>query len=115
MVELIEGGFLAQTILVVLVWGAIAFLAVTQRPIPDALLDAGFVIIGFYFHRHDQNAGRQQFENAAGSSLKGMALGSGIQAGSRGRRSRVLSILRGALVRYPTRHPIYSFGLLGGR
>ena len=50
MVELIEGGFLAQTLLVILVWGAIAFLAVTQRPIPDALLDAGFVIIGFYFH-----------------------------------------------------------------
>ncbi len=50
MVELIEGGFLAQTILVILVWGGIVFLAVTQRPIPDALLDAGFVIIGFYFH-----------------------------------------------------------------
>ncbi len=50
MVELIEGGFVAQTLLVLLVWGAIAFLAVTQRSIPDALLDAGFVIIGFYFH-----------------------------------------------------------------
>ncbi len=50
MVELIEGGFLAQTLLVVLVWGGIVFLAVTQHPIPDALLDAGFVIIGFYFH-----------------------------------------------------------------
>ena len=50
MVELIEGGFLAQTLLVILVWGAIAFLAVMQHPIPDALLDAGFVIIGFYFH-----------------------------------------------------------------
>jgi uncharacterized membrane protein len=50
MLELIEGGFLAQTILVVLVWGGIVFLAVTQRPIPDALLDAGFVIVGFYFH-----------------------------------------------------------------
>ncbi len=48
--ELIEGGFVAQTILVILVWGGIVFLAVTQRPIPDALLDAGFVIIGFYFH-----------------------------------------------------------------
>ncbi len=50
MVELIEGGFLAQTILVILIWGAIAFLAVMQHPIPDALLDAGFVIVGFYFH-----------------------------------------------------------------
>jgi hypothetical protein len=50
MVELIEGGFLAQTILVILVWGGIVFLAVTQHPIPDPLLDAGFVIVGFYFH-----------------------------------------------------------------
>ncbi len=50
MVELIESGFVAQTILVVLVWGGIVFLAVTQRPIPDALLDAGLVIVGFYFH-----------------------------------------------------------------
>ena len=50
MVELIEGGFLAQTILVILIWTGIVFLAVTQRPIPDPLLDAGFVIVGFYFH-----------------------------------------------------------------
>lgn len=50
LVELIEGGFLAQLILTVLVWGAIAILAVMGRPIPDALLDAGFVIIGFFFH-----------------------------------------------------------------
>lgn len=48
--ELIEGGFLAQTLLVVLVWGAIVVLAVQHDQIPDPLLDAGFVIIGFYFH-----------------------------------------------------------------
>jgi len=47
--DLIEGGFIAQTILVLLVWGSIVYLAVKQEPIPDALLDAGFVIIGFYF------------------------------------------------------------------
>lgn len=47
--ELIEGGFLAQTILVVVIWGSIVFLAVTKAAIPDPLLDAGFVIVGFYF------------------------------------------------------------------
>lgn len=49
LVDLIEGGFIAQTILVLLVWGAIVLLAVEQKALPDALLDAGFVIIGFYF------------------------------------------------------------------
>lgn len=48
-VELVEGGFVAQTLIVVIVWSAIAILAVKQVPIPDPLLDAGFVIIGFYF------------------------------------------------------------------
>jgi hypothetical protein len=47
--ELIEGGFLAQSLLVMMVWGGICFLAVSQKPIPDPLLDAGFVIVGFYF------------------------------------------------------------------
>jgi hypothetical protein len=48
-VELIEGGFVAQTLLVLIVWGAIAYLAVSARAIPDPLLDAGFVMVGFYF------------------------------------------------------------------
>jgi len=48
-VELVEGGFLAQTLLVAIVWSVIGILAVKQSPIPDPLLDAGFVIIGFYF------------------------------------------------------------------
>lgn len=47
--ELIKGGFLSQTILVIVVWGTIAFLAINRADIPDPLLDAGFVIIGFYF------------------------------------------------------------------
>lgn len=50
MKDLIKSGSLAQLLLVILVWGAVAFLALMGRPIPDALLDAGFVIIGFYFH-----------------------------------------------------------------
>ena len=47
--KLIEGGFIAQTILVIIIWGAICWLAIRQQPIPDPLLDAGFVIVGFYF------------------------------------------------------------------
>lgn len=47
--DLVTGGFLAQTIIVILVWGTIALLAATGREIPDPFLDAGFVIIGFYF------------------------------------------------------------------
>lgn len=50
MVDLIERGFVAQTILVVLVWGGIVFLAVTQRPVPTVLMDVGLMIVGFYFH-----------------------------------------------------------------
>ena len=49
LVELIEGGFVAQLILVVLVWGAIAIIAVTHNTVPDPLYDAGFVIVGFFF------------------------------------------------------------------
>jgi len=49
MLQLIEGGFLAQTILVVSIWGSIVFLALQKAQIPDGLLDAGFVIVGFYF------------------------------------------------------------------
>lgn len=48
-VELIEGGFVAQTLLVIIVWTSIGYLAVAGKPLPDPLLDAGFVMIGFYF------------------------------------------------------------------
>lgn len=58
-VSLIEGGFVAQTILVIMTWGSIVFLAVSRAPIPDPLLDAGFVIIGFYF----RSAVAQQLRN----------------------------------------------------
>lgn len=48
--KLITGGYLAQLILLIVVWGSIAYLAVFQHPIPDPLLDAGFIILGSYFH-----------------------------------------------------------------
>lgn len=49
LVELIEGGFIGQLVLVLLVWGPIAILAVGEKQIPDPLLDAGFIILGFFF------------------------------------------------------------------
>ena len=61
--ELIEGGFLAQTLLVTMVWGVICFSALEQRPIPDALLDAGFVIVGFYFRSAIVQSGKTQPPN----------------------------------------------------
>lgn len=40
---------LPHVLLVLLVWLPIAFLAVTQRAIPDPLFDAGMVVLGYYF------------------------------------------------------------------
>lgn len=48
-VELIEGGFLAQTLLVLLVWVTIVYLVLSGKSVPDPLFDAGFFILGFYF------------------------------------------------------------------
>jgi len=39
-----------QAILTILVWGVIGYLYVVGREVPDALLQAGSVILGFYFH-----------------------------------------------------------------
>jgi hypothetical protein len=44
------GIYIPQLLALLLVWGSIALLAVKGLPIPDPLLDAGFAILGFYFH-----------------------------------------------------------------
>lgn len=49
-VSSLVGVILPQVLLVLLIWGPIAYLAANQAPIPDALLDAGFIVLGFYFH-----------------------------------------------------------------
>lgn len=48
--ELIEGGFIGQAFLGSLVWGVIAFLLLTQKPVPDKLFDAGLIILGAFFN-----------------------------------------------------------------
>lgn len=35
--------------LLALVWLPIAFLVVTQHPVPDSMFDAGMLILGYYF------------------------------------------------------------------
>ncbi len=39
-----------QFILALLVWGVIGYLYATGQVVPEALLSAGSVILGFYFH-----------------------------------------------------------------
>jgi hypothetical protein len=39
-----------QAILTIMVWGVICYLYVTGQAVPDTLLSAGSIILGFYFH-----------------------------------------------------------------
>ena len=45
-----------QAILTLLVWGVICYLYVTGQAVPDTLLSAGSIILGFYFHSSAQAA-----------------------------------------------------------
>lgn len=48
--DLIEGGFLGQAILATLVWGGIVITLIRNNPVDDRLFDAGYVILGYFFH-----------------------------------------------------------------
>lgn len=48
--SMIEGGFLGQAILATIVWGAIAALLLMHSPVDDRVYDAGFIILGYFFH-----------------------------------------------------------------
>lgn len=50
MKDFVQSGQMAQVLLIVLVWGTIAVLLVTRQTPPDPVFDAGFVIVGYYFH-----------------------------------------------------------------
>ena len=39
-----------QAILTIMVWGVISYLYATGQAVPDTLLTAGSVILGYYFH-----------------------------------------------------------------
>jgi hypothetical protein len=45
-----------QGVLTILVWGTISYLYIAGREVPDALLGAGGIILGFYFHATAQAA-----------------------------------------------------------
>lgn len=49
MKEMIHDGSLAQLLIILLVWGTVALLLGVNRPVPDALFDAGLIIVGFFF------------------------------------------------------------------
>ena len=48
--ELIEGGFVGQAIIATLVWGGIVIALVRGNPVDDRLYDAGYVVLGYFFH-----------------------------------------------------------------
>jgi len=39
-----------QAILTIMVWGVICYLYATGQAVPDTLLSAGSIILGYYFH-----------------------------------------------------------------
>jgi len=39
-----------QALLTIMVWGVICYLYATGKAVPDTLLSAGSIILGFYFH-----------------------------------------------------------------
>lgn len=48
--ELIEGGFIGQALIGMLIWGLIGFLIVQKAAVDERLYDAGFIVIGYLFH-----------------------------------------------------------------
>lgn len=56
LVKSIVDGSILQAILTLLVWGTICYLYLTGQAVPDTLLSAGSIILGFYFHSVAQQA-----------------------------------------------------------
>jgi membrane-bound ClpP family serine protease len=45
-----------QALLALLLWGTICYLYLTGQAVPDTLLGAGSIVLGFYFHSAAQTA-----------------------------------------------------------
>ena len=45
-----------QAVLTIMIWAVICYLYVTGQAVPDTLLSAGSIILGFYFHTAAQSA-----------------------------------------------------------
>lgn len=53
-IELLKQSVVLQASLTVMIWGVMMYLIVIGRPVPDILLSAGNIILGFYFGSKSQ-------------------------------------------------------------
>lgn len=54
--KLLVDNTVLQGILTVIIWGTMSYLYATGAAVPDTLLSAGSIILGFYFHGAAQAA-----------------------------------------------------------
>ena len=45
-----------QAALAIMLWGTVCYLYITGQAVPDTLLSAGGLVLGFYFHGAAQSA-----------------------------------------------------------
>ena len=48
-IDLLKQSVVLQAALTVMIWGVMMYLIIIGRPVPDILLSAGNIILGFYF------------------------------------------------------------------
>ena len=56
--ELLERSVILQAILTTGVWGAVIYMALAERAIPDLLTNGAMIILGFYFGNKQAQAVR---------------------------------------------------------
>lgn len=52
----VTSGEVLQALLAIMLWGTICYLYIIGASVPDTLLSAGGVVLGFYFHSAAQAA-----------------------------------------------------------
>lgn len=53
-IELLKESTILQAVLTVMIWGVISYMFATGQNPPDALLNAGMAILGYYFGSKSQ-------------------------------------------------------------
>ena len=48
-IDLLKQSVILQAALTTMIWGVMMYLIIAGRPVPDILLSAGNIILGFYF------------------------------------------------------------------
>lgn len=66
--SIIEGGFVGQAVIATIVWAVIGTLLVRQQPIDDRVFDAGFIILGYFFHVAQMAASTNRITKAKNGS-----------------------------------------------